>query len=129
MRNLSDRDVFLITPAGECVDPLVSGLYASSFLASSRYNFLYSANFAKLYGKCNNNVNQTRALKNDRKLSLIISVLPLKENHNCTVTEEEETLLPSAWMRPLVCLKYYFNSTNDFVQLGPRCFFNVQQPN
>ncbi|CAG02805.1 unnamed protein product, partial [Tetraodon nigroviridis] len=33
-----------------CVDPLVSGLYASSFLASSRYNFLYSANFAKLYG-------------------------------------------------------------------------------
>uniref|UniRef100_A0A8C5FRJ3 Contactin associated protein 1 n=1 Tax=Gadus morhua TaxID=8049 RepID=A0A8C5FRJ3_GADMO len=34
----------------ECVDPLVSGLYASSFLASSRYNFLYSANFAKLYG-------------------------------------------------------------------------------
>ncbi|KAM7371901.1 hypothetical protein PAMP_009102 [Pampus punctatissimus] len=35
---------------GECVDPLVSGLYASSFLASSRYNFLYSANFAKLYG-------------------------------------------------------------------------------
>lgn len=42
--------VFFIT-AGECVDPLVSGLYASSFLASSRYNFLYSANFAKLYGK------------------------------------------------------------------------------
>lgn len=38
-------------PAGECVDPLVSSLYASSFLASSRYNFLYSANFAKLYGK------------------------------------------------------------------------------
>ncbi|XP_005796764.1 contactin-associated protein 1 [Xiphophorus maculatus] len=34
----------------ECVDPLISGLYASSFLASSRYNFLYSANFAKLYG-------------------------------------------------------------------------------
>uniref|UniRef100_A0A3Q3XK08 Uncharacterized protein n=1 Tax=Mola mola TaxID=94237 RepID=A0A3Q3XK08_MOLML len=34
----------------KCVDPLVSGLYASSFLASSRYNFLYSANFAKLYG-------------------------------------------------------------------------------
>uniref|UniRef100_A0A3Q2Y8E5 Contactin associated protein 1 n=1 Tax=Hippocampus comes TaxID=109280 RepID=A0A3Q2Y8E5_HIPCM len=33
----------------ECVDPLVSGLYASSFLASSRYNFLYSASFAKLY--------------------------------------------------------------------------------
>uniref|UniRef100_A0A3Q2QC39 Contactin associated protein 1 n=1 Tax=Fundulus heteroclitus TaxID=8078 RepID=A0A3Q2QC39_FUNHE len=33
----------------ECVDPLISGLYASSFLASSRYNFLYSANFAKLY--------------------------------------------------------------------------------
>ncbi|XP_030649349.1 contactin-associated protein 1 [Chanos chanos] len=33
-----------------CVDPLVSPLYASSFLASSRYNFLYSANFAKLYG-------------------------------------------------------------------------------
>ncbi|KAA8585326.1 hypothetical protein FQN60_004020 [Etheostoma spectabile] len=36
--------------ARECVDPLISGLYASSFLASSRYNFLYSANFAKLYG-------------------------------------------------------------------------------
>uniref|UniRef100_A0A4W5PFL3 Contactin associated protein 1 n=1 Tax=Hucho hucho TaxID=62062 RepID=A0A4W5PFL3_9TELE len=34
----------------ECVDPLVSSLYANSFLASSRYNFLYSANFAKLYG-------------------------------------------------------------------------------
>ncbi|XP_036408299.1 contactin-associated protein 1-like [Megalops cyprinoides] len=34
----------------ECVDPLVSPLYASSFLASSRYNVLYSANFAKLYG-------------------------------------------------------------------------------
>nr|XP_040046809.1 contactin-associated protein 1 [Gasterosteus aculeatus aculeatus] len=34
----------------ECVDPLISSLYASSFLASSRYNFLYSANFAKLYG-------------------------------------------------------------------------------
>uniref|UniRef100_A0A3Q3KKR4 Contactin associated protein 1 n=1 Tax=Mastacembelus armatus TaxID=205130 RepID=A0A3Q3KKR4_9TELE len=42
--------LFLIVTAGECVDPLVSGLYASSFLASSRYNFLYSANFAKLYG-------------------------------------------------------------------------------
>lgn len=46
-----DLGVFLIVTAGECVDPLVSGLYASSFLASSRYNFLYSANFAKLYGK------------------------------------------------------------------------------
>ncbi|KAJ0001203.1 hypothetical protein NQD34_006223 [Periophthalmus magnuspinnatus] len=34
----------------DCVDPLISNLYASSFLASSRYNFLYSANFAKLYG-------------------------------------------------------------------------------
>uniref|UniRef100_A0A8C4NRM7 Contactin associated protein 1 n=1 Tax=Dicentrarchus labrax TaxID=13489 RepID=A0A8C4NRM7_DICLA len=45
-----DLGVFLIVIAGECVDPLVSGLYASSFLASSRYNFLYSANFAKLYG-------------------------------------------------------------------------------
>ncbi|MBN3296477.1 CNTP1 protein, partial [Amia calva] len=33
-----------------CNDPLVSPLYASSFLASSRYNFLYSANFARLYG-------------------------------------------------------------------------------
>uniref|UniRef100_A0A3B3Z7C2 Uncharacterized protein n=1 Tax=Periophthalmus magnuspinnatus TaxID=409849 RepID=A0A3B3Z7C2_9GOBI len=33
----------------DCVDPLISNLYASSFLASSRYNFLYSANFAKLY--------------------------------------------------------------------------------
>lgn len=32
------------------MDPLTSQLYASSFLASSRYNFLYSANFAKLYG-------------------------------------------------------------------------------
>lgn len=40
-----------VSSADECVDPLVSGLYASSFLASSRYNFLYSANFAKLYGK------------------------------------------------------------------------------
>lgn len=49
-----DPDVFYIVTAGECVDPLVSGLYASSFLASSRYNFLYSANFAKLYGKCLN---------------------------------------------------------------------------
>lgn len=47
----SDLGVFLIITAGECVDPLVSGLYASSFLASSRYNFLYSANFAKLYGR------------------------------------------------------------------------------
>lgn len=46
-----DLAVFFIVTAGECVDPLVSGLYASSFLASSRYNFLYSANFAKLYGK------------------------------------------------------------------------------
>lgn len=46
-----DLGVFHIVTAGECVDPLVSGLYASSFLASSRYNFLYSANFAKLYGK------------------------------------------------------------------------------
>lgn len=46
----SDLAVFIIT-TGDCVDPLVSGLYASSFLASSRYNFLYSANFAKLYGK------------------------------------------------------------------------------
>lgn len=46
-----DLGVFLIIPADECVDPLISGLYASSFLASSRYNFLYSANFAKLYGK------------------------------------------------------------------------------
>uniref|UniRef100_A0A671XYS8 Contactin associated protein 1 n=1 Tax=Sparus aurata TaxID=8175 RepID=A0A671XYS8_SPAAU len=45
-----DLGVFLIIPADECVDPLISGLYASSFLASSRYNFLYSANFAKLYG-------------------------------------------------------------------------------
>uniref|UniRef100_A0A8C6KLH7 Contactin associated protein 1 n=1 Tax=Nothobranchius furzeri TaxID=105023 RepID=A0A8C6KLH7_NOTFU len=36
--------------AGECVDPLISGLSASNFWASSRYNFLYSANFAKLYG-------------------------------------------------------------------------------
>ncbi|XP_023691163.1 contactin-associated protein 1 [Paramormyrops kingsleyae] len=34
----------------DCVDPLVSPLYSSSFLASSRYNFLYSANFARLYG-------------------------------------------------------------------------------
>ncbi|XP_076121238.1 contactin-associated protein 1 [Alosa pseudoharengus] len=34
----------------KCVDPLVAPLYASSFLASSRYNFIYSANFAKLYG-------------------------------------------------------------------------------
>lgn len=42
---------FLIITTGECVDPLISGLYASSFLASSRYNFLYSANFAKLYGE------------------------------------------------------------------------------
>ncbi|KAG7492337.1 hypothetical protein MATL_G00013200 [Megalops atlanticus] len=33
-----------------CLDPLSSSLYASSFLASSRYNFLYSANFARLYG-------------------------------------------------------------------------------
>ncbi|KAL4660518.1 contactin-associated protein 1-like isoform X1 [Arapaima gigas] len=33
-----------------CLDPLASSLYASSFLASSRYNFLYSANFARLYG-------------------------------------------------------------------------------
>lgn len=46
-----DLGVFPVVTAGECVDPLVSGLYASSFLASSRYNFLYSANFAKLYGK------------------------------------------------------------------------------
>uniref|UniRef100_A0A8C2ZFM0 Contactin associated protein 1 n=1 Tax=Cyclopterus lumpus TaxID=8103 RepID=A0A8C2ZFM0_CYCLU len=45
-----DLGVSLIVTAGECVDPLVSSLYASSFLASSRYNFLYSANFAKLYG-------------------------------------------------------------------------------
>uniref|UniRef100_A0A8C6TNA5 Contactin associated protein 1 n=1 Tax=Neogobius melanostomus TaxID=47308 RepID=A0A8C6TNA5_9GOBI len=36
--------------ADDCVDPLISNLYASSFLASSRSNFLYSANFAKLYG-------------------------------------------------------------------------------
>uniref|UniRef100_A0AAY4C1C8 Contactin associated protein 1 n=1 Tax=Denticeps clupeoides TaxID=299321 RepID=A0AAY4C1C8_9TELE len=36
--------------AGPCSDTLVAPLYASSFLASSRYNFLYSANFAKLYG-------------------------------------------------------------------------------
>ncbi|KAK1797962.1 hypothetical protein P4O66_000723 [Electrophorus voltai] len=35
---------------GPCLDPLISPLYASSFLASSRYNFLYSAHFAKLYG-------------------------------------------------------------------------------
>lgn len=47
----SDLGFYLIVTADECVDPLVSGLYASSFLASSRYNFLYSANFAKLYGK------------------------------------------------------------------------------
>ncbi|XP_048870641.1 contactin-associated protein 1-like isoform X1 [Brienomyrus brachyistius] len=33
-----------------CLDPLTPSLYASSFLASSRYNFLYSANFARLYG-------------------------------------------------------------------------------
>lgn len=46
-----DLGVFVVITAEECVDPLVSGLYASSFLASSRYNFLYSANFAKLYGK------------------------------------------------------------------------------
>lgn len=46
-----DFGVVRVFTAGECVDPLVSGLYASSFLASSRYNFLYSANFAKLYGK------------------------------------------------------------------------------
>ncbi|MEQ2171047.1 hypothetical protein GOODEAATRI_006662 [Goodea atripinnis] len=45
-----DFGVIYVVSAGECVDPLVSGLYASSFLASSRYNFLYSANFAKLYG-------------------------------------------------------------------------------
>uniref|UniRef100_A0AAY5KQ95 Contactin associated protein 1 n=1 Tax=Esox lucius TaxID=8010 RepID=A0AAY5KQ95_ESOLU len=42
--------VVSLTVLDECVDPLVSQLYASSFLASSRYNFLYSANFAKLYG-------------------------------------------------------------------------------
>uniref|UniRef100_A0AAY4C161 Contactin associated protein 1 n=1 Tax=Denticeps clupeoides TaxID=299321 RepID=A0AAY4C161_9TELE len=36
--------------SGPCSDTLVAPLYASSFLASSRYNFLYSANFAKLYG-------------------------------------------------------------------------------
>ncbi|MBN3323539.1 CNTP1 protein, partial [Atractosteus spatula] len=36
--------------SGPCKDPLVSPLYASSFLASSRYNFLYSPNFARLYG-------------------------------------------------------------------------------
>uniref|UniRef100_A0A8B9HDJ2 Contactin associated protein 1 n=1 Tax=Astyanax mexicanus TaxID=7994 RepID=A0A8B9HDJ2_ASTMX len=36
--------------ARPCLDPLISPLYASSFLASSRYNFLYSAHFAKIYG-------------------------------------------------------------------------------
>ncbi|TMS15063.1 Contactin-associated protein 1 [Larimichthys crocea] len=55
MQNHKERGENLVTgcsaqPSDECVDPLVSGLYASSFLASSRYNFLYSANFAKLYG-------------------------------------------------------------------------------
>ncbi|XP_076851591.1 contactin-associated protein 1-like [Brachyhypopomus gauderio] len=33
-----------------CLDPLISPLYANSFLASSRYNFLYSAHFSKLFG-------------------------------------------------------------------------------
>lgn len=47
----SDHDAIHFVVAGECVDPLVTGLYASSFWASSRYNFLYSANFAKLYGE------------------------------------------------------------------------------
>ncbi|TKS92189.1 Contactin-associated protein 1 [Collichthys lucidus] len=52
MQNHKEMGENLVTgcSADECVDPLVSGLYASSFLASSRYNFLYSANFAKLYG-------------------------------------------------------------------------------
>lgn len=54
-----------------------------------------------------------------------LMLFKMTENHNCTVTEEEETLLPNA----IGCLKYYFNSTNDFVQLGPGCFFNAQQPN
>uniref|UniRef100_A0A8C9SE52 Contactin associated protein 1 n=1 Tax=Scleropages formosus TaxID=113540 RepID=A0A8C9SE52_SCLFO len=43
-------DLALFLAPGECVDPLVSPLYASSFLASSRYNFMSSANFARLYG-------------------------------------------------------------------------------
>ncbi|MBN3286888.1 CNTP1 protein, partial [Polyodon spathula] len=36
--------------SGPCRDQLVAPLYASSFEASSRYNFLYSANLARLHG-------------------------------------------------------------------------------
>ncbi|XP_041121407.1 contactin-associated protein 1-like [Polyodon spathula] len=36
--------------ARPCTDQLVAPLYASSFEASSRYNFLYSANLARLHG-------------------------------------------------------------------------------
>ncbi|MGH0142978.1 UNVERIFIED_CONTAM: hypothetical protein FKN15_017292 [Acipenser sinensis] len=39
-----------IDDSGPCRDQLVAPLYASSFEASSRYNFLYSANLARLHG-------------------------------------------------------------------------------